>query len=54
MEFGGGLDCAIIPYVELRPVEVDYLKTRFGGNGTTESQNNFKYSAGINIQFGGK
>jgi hypothetical protein len=35
MEFGGGLDYAIIPYVELRPVEVDYLLTRFGVNGTT-------------------
>jgi hypothetical protein len=56
MEFGGGLDYAIIPYVELRPVEVDYLMTRFGVNGTSYngSQNNFKYSAGINFQFGGK
>jgi hypothetical protein len=56
MEFGGGLDYAIIPYVELRPIEVDYLFTRFGVNGTsyTGSQNNFKYSAGINFQFGGK
>ena len=56
MEFGGGLDYAIIPYVELRPVEVDYLYTRFGVNGTTHtgSQNNFKYSAGVNFQFGGK
>jgi hypothetical protein len=56
MEFGVGLDYAIIPYVELRPVEVDYLLTRFGVNGTTYtgSQNNFKYSAGINFQFGGK
>jgi hypothetical protein len=56
MEFGCGLDYAITPYVELRPVEVDYLFTRFGVNGTTYtgSQNNFKYSAGINIQFGGK
>jgi Outer membrane protein beta-barrel domain len=54
MEFGGGLDYAIIPYVELRPFEVDYLLTRFGVDGTTGSQNNFKYSAGINIQFGGK
>jgi hypothetical protein len=35
MEFGGGLDYAIIPYVELRPVEVDYLLTRFGVSGTT-------------------
>ena len=56
MEFGGGLDYAIIPYVELRPVEVDYLLTRFGVSGTpyTGNQNNFKYSAGINFQFGGK
>jgi hypothetical protein len=56
MEFGGGLDYAIIPYVELRPVEVNYLYTRFGVNGTTYtgSQNNFKYSAGVNFQFGGK
>jgi hypothetical protein len=56
MEFGGGLDYAIIPYVELRPVEVDYLFTRFGVNGTTYtgSQNNFKYSTGVNFQFGGK
>jgi len=56
MEFGGGLDYAIIPYVELRPFEVDYLLTRFGVSGTpyTGNQNNFKYSAGINFQFGGK
>lgn len=56
MGFGGGLDYAIIPYVELRPVEVDFLLTRFGINGTTYtgSQNNFKYSAGVNFQFGGK
>jgi hypothetical protein len=56
MEFGGGLDYAIIPYVELRPFEVDYLLTRFGASGTpyTGNQNNFKYSAGINFQFGGK
>jgi hypothetical protein len=56
MEFGGGLDYAIIPYVELRPFEVDYLLTRFGVSGTpyTGNQNNFKYSAGINFQFGGR
>jgi Outer membrane protein beta-barrel domain len=56
MEFGGGLDYAIIPYVELRPFEVDYLLTRFGVSRTpyTGNQNNFKYSAGINFQFGGR
>jgi opacity protein-like surface antigen len=56
MEFGGGLDYALTPHVQLRPVEVDYLYTRFGVNGTnyTGNQNNFKYFAGLNFTFGGK
>ena len=56
MEFGGGLDYALTPHIQLRPVEVDYLYTRFGVNGTsyTGSQNNFKYFAGLNFTFGGK
>ena len=56
MEFGGGLDYALTPHVQLRPVEVDYLYTRFGVNGTsyTGAQNNFKYFAGVNFTFGGK
>ena len=56
MEFGGGLDYALTPHIQLRPVEVDYLYTRFGINGTnyTGSQNNFKYFAGVNFTFGGK
>ena len=56
MEFGGGLDIPITAIIQARPVEVDYLYTRFGVNGTnyTGSQNNFKYSAGVNFTFGGK
>jgi opacity protein-like surface antigen len=56
MEFGGGLDYALTSHVQLRPVEVDYLYTRFGVNGTsyTGAQNNFKYFAGVNFTFGGK
>ncbi len=56
MEFGGGLDFALTKHVQLRPVEVDYLYTRFGVNGTnyTGAQNNFKYFAGVNFTFGGK
>jgi len=56
MQFGGGLDYALTPHIQLRPVEVDYLYTRFGVNGTnyTGSQNNFKYFAGVNFTFGGK
>ncbi len=56
MEFGGGLDYALTPHFQIRPVEVDYLYTRFGVNGTnyTGNQNNFKYFAGVNFTFGGK
>jgi opacity protein-like surface antigen len=56
MEFGGGLDYALTPHIQLRPVEVDYLYTRFGVNGTsyTGNQNNFKYFAGVNFTFGGR
>ena len=56
MEFGGGLDYALTPHFQIRPVEVDYLYTRFGINGTsyTGNQNNFKYFAGVNFTFGGK
>jgi opacity protein-like surface antigen len=56
MQFGGGLDYALTPHIQLRPVEVDYLYTRFGINGTsyTGAQNNFKYFAGVNFTFGGK
>jgi len=56
MEFGGGLDIPLTPNIQVRPVEVDYLLTRFGVNGTTYtgSQNNFKYSVGVNFEFGGK
>jgi hypothetical protein len=56
MEFGGGLDIPITNVIQARPVEVDYLLTRFGVNGTnyTGNQNNFKYSAGVNFTFGGK
>ena len=56
MEFGGGLDIPVTRNIQLRPVEVDYLYTRFGVNGTsyTGNQNNFKYVAGVNFTFGGK
>jgi len=52
MEYGGGVDYALTPRIQLRPVEVDYLYTRFGPN--SGSQNNFKYFAGVNFTFGGK
>jgi hypothetical protein len=55
MEFGGGVDFVLGRNVQLRPIEVDYLYTRFGVNGTsyTGKQNNFKYLAGLNFTIGG-
>jgi len=54
MEFGGGVDFALSEHVQLRPVEVDYLLTRFGYRSYSASQNNFKYFAGVNFTLGGK
>jgi len=55
MAFGGGVDFVVSRYVQIRPVEVDYLYTRFGVNGTkyTGNQNNFRYVGGLNFTFGG-
>lgn len=54
MEVGGGLDIKITPTIAIRPVQIDYLLTRFGRNITgTNNQNSFHYAAGIVFRFGG-
>jgi hypothetical protein len=55
MAFGGGIDIVAGRHFFLRPVEVDYLYTRFGVNGTnyTGNQNNFRYVGGFGFTFGG-
>jgi opacity protein-like surface antigen len=53
-QFGGGLDIKVSPRFSIRPVEVDYLGTRFGGQHYKATQNNFKYFLGFNLGFGGK
>lgn len=57
MEYGGGVDYALTPHIQLRPVEVAYVYTHFGSNhipNASSSQNSFKYFAGLNFTFGGK
>jgi opacity protein-like surface antigen len=57
MEWGGGLDIALSNHVQIRPVEVDYLYTNFSSNHVAHianSQNNFKYFAGVNFTLGNK
>jgi hypothetical protein len=57
MALGGGIDIKVARHLALRPLEVDYLLTRFSANhvaGYTANQNNFRYVGGLNFLFGGK
>ena len=56
MALGGGLDLRMSKHFALRPVEVDYLLTRFTANHVanyTANQNNFRYFGGLEFMFGG-
>jgi outer membrane immunogenic protein len=49
---GGGVDYRISSRLSLRPLQVDYLLTRFGeGTGNGQTQNNLRASTGIVIHF---
>ena len=54
MELGGGLDIPVNRIVSIRPVEVDYLFTKFSANNISATQNNFRYFGGIDLTLGGK
>ena len=52
MAVGGGLDININHNFALRPVEVDYVLTRYTNPFTnTNNQNNFRYTAGFIFKF---
>ena len=56
MALGLGLDLQLSKHFALRPVEADYLLTRFSANHVanyTANQNNFRYFGGIEFLFGG-
>ena len=50
---GGGLDYRMTEHWTIRPVEADYVLTRFGNGFTQGNQNqsNFRYQAGIQYRF---
>ena len=55
MAVGGGLDIRVNKTISIRPFQMDYLLTRLGISlipGGNHNQNNFRYSAGINLTFG--
>jgi hypothetical protein len=56
MALGGGIDLQVSKHFAIRPVEVDYLLTRFSANhvaGYTANQNNFRYFGGLEFLLGG-
>lgn len=53
MAVGGGIDLQVSKHLAIRPVEVDYLLTRFGARNYSASQNNFRYFGGLNFTLGG-
>lgn len=50
---GGGVDIRLSEHFVVRPVEVDYLLTRFGNafTGGNNNQSNFRYQAGVQYRF---
>jgi hypothetical protein len=52
MALGGGLDISVSKRVSIRPIEIDYLLSRYSNPLTsTNNQNNFRYNAGIVFKF---
>jgi len=52
MALGGGVDANVTHHFSLRPIEVDYLLSRFNefGNGA-QNQNNLRVSTGVVFHF---
>jgi hypothetical protein len=52
MALGGGLDVHLTHHVSLRPVELDYILSRYTNPFTkTNNQNSFRYNAGLVFRF---
>ncbi|HEY0306767.1 MAG TPA: hypothetical protein VGB94_01260 [Acidobacteriaceae bacterium] len=54
MTGGGGLDIGMTRHISLRPVQAEYMMTRFGDvvSGASASQNDLRLSAGLVFRFG--
>ena len=52
MALGGGVDVGVSQHFAVRPVQIDYLLTRFNeGTGNAKNQNNLRVSTGIVFRF---
>jgi hypothetical protein len=55
MMAGGGVDIKFSKHMALRPIEFDYYQTRFSNRELgTNTQNNWRYTAGLNFMFGAR
>jgi hypothetical protein len=60
MAIGGGLDIKLGGLISIRPIQLDYVLTRFedfelsGQPGQNRNQNHLRYAAGIMFNFGGE
>jgi len=56
MTAGGGLDIQISKHMTFRPIGVDYYLTRLQNlrSANDDSQNNLRYTAGLNFTFGAR
>ncbi len=52
---GGGIDIPVNEHIAIRPVQFDYLLTRFGNDFSAgnNNQSNFRFQAGVQFRFGG-
>jgi Outer membrane protein beta-barrel domain len=50
---GGGIDVTVSRHFAVRPVQAEYVLTKFP-DGADNRQNNFRYSAGVVFRFGGQ
>ncbi len=53
MSYGGGIDIPVTKSIAIRPVQLDYLMTRFSNVLDTTNQNNLRYAAGVTFYLGG-
>lgn len=52
MSVGGGFDVGVSRHFAIRPVQLDYLLTRFNeGTGNAQNQNNLRVSTGVVLRF---
>jgi hypothetical protein len=53
MTVGGGIDIGVSRHISIRPAQAEYFLTALS-DGNTNRQNNFRFSAGVVLRFGGR